>query len=466
MLKLSEIGWRRLLYGVVFTLVLSLLVTNSKNISAHSLSKSECEQQLNIVTPTDGSDATGLLLLQAQVPSYFDVSSLDFVTESGFIGSAQQSSPTTWDFEWDTSSVNDGSINIMALAHASGSSSDSSHACQSKPATTTISNDSEKSELIIEPNVTKWQGPTNFNINLDVKVLLKNGEISIDVTDSSQIDWITDIGYLSTSKNVASFSSGPVTDNGEIKITAYYGNQQVHSTVPVGVFSANEVAVYPYSSELGVGDVALNQCLTSVLGESYEESIKNGTRLEFTDLSILKQCFAPRHYVLPANLAPIDPVRVSTLDVDFRLAIHRAQQEDDAILFEGSAVPNTEVLLYIFSEPQVQIVSTDENGAWTYTLEDPLSAGGHQAFVVYSNDQSEFERSEVLNFEISQAPHTEQNPTGLSFILATNDVSSDYNFVPWVVAGLTFFIVILLFSINQRTSIHHKHAPKPEHHSR
>jgi hypothetical protein len=48
------------------------------------------------------------------------------------------------------------------------------------------------------------------------------------------------------------------------------------------------------------------------------------------------------------------------------------------LAFSGSALPNSFVTLFIFSEPIVVTVKADESGAWTYTLDKELPDGTHQ----------------------------------------------------------------------------------------
>ena len=50
------------------------------------------------------------------------------------------------------------------------------------------------------------------------------------------------------------------------------------------------------------------------------------------------------------------------------------------IKLSGKALPNSFVTIFIYSEPIVVTVKTDESGAWTYTLDKELSDGTHEVY--------------------------------------------------------------------------------------
>tara|TARA_B100000745_G_scaffold295009_1_gene238663 strand:- start:526 stop:2247 length:1722 start_codon:yes stop_codon:yes gene_type:complete len=51
------------------------------------------------------------------------------------------------------------------------------------------------------------------------------------------------------------------------------------------------------------------------------------------------------------------------------------------IQFKGRGLPNSIITLYIYSSPIVVNVETDENGLWTYTLDQELEDGTHNVYV-------------------------------------------------------------------------------------
>lgn len=62
------------------------------------------------------------------------------------------------------------------------------------------------------------------------------------------------------------------------------------------------------------------------------------------------------------------------------------QEEKDLIKFEGRAIPNSFVTLYIYSTPIIVTVKTDSNGDWSYELDKELEDGEHQLYVATVNN--------------------------------------------------------------------------------
>ena len=104
------------------------------------------------------------------------------------------------------------------------------------------------------------------------------------------------------------------------------------------------------------------------------------------------------------------------------------------IKFEGYGLPNSYVTLFIYSDPIIVVVKTDELGRWTYTLDQPLSNGTHTVYASLTGGEGEIEaRSEqfvfvkngnkvaraVSNQEASLASSTEKikSSTGLMVII-------------------------------------------------
>jgi hypothetical protein len=59
---------------------------------------------------------------------------------------------------------------------------------------------------------------------------------------------------------------------------------------------------------------------------------------------------------------------------------------EDVTTFQGRALPNSFVTLYIFSTPVVVTVKTDEAGNWKYTLNTELEDGSHKLYVAMVNN--------------------------------------------------------------------------------
>lgn len=53
---------------------------------------------------------------------------------------------------------------------------------------------------------------------------------------------------------------------------------------------------------------------------------------------------------------------------------------------EGKALPNTYITIYIYSDPVVLTVKTDENGNWSYVLDKGVEDGDHQVYVAVTDN--------------------------------------------------------------------------------
>ncbi len=71
---------------------------------------------------------------------------------------------------------------------------------------------------------------------------------------------------------------------------------------------------------------------------------------------------------------------------------------------------NSEIFLYIFSDPKVYTVKTDNEGKWSYTLTDALEAGEHKVYLAYSKSKNNLVASEPIKFTITE-PEPTPTPT-------------------------------------------------------
>jgi len=75
------------------------------------------------------------------------------------------------------------------------------------------------------------------------------------------------------------------------------------------------------------------------------------------------------------------------------------------IKIEGKAIPNSFVVLYIYSQkPTVVTVKTDENGNWTYMLDKTLKDGRHEVYAAVTNNSGRIvAKSRPFSFFVKQA---------------------------------------------------------------
>lgn len=99
-------------------------------------------------------------------------------------------------------------------------------------------------------------------------------------------------------------------------------------------------------------------------------------------------------------------------------------QDKEPIVLSGTTVPNGEVKLYIFSDPQEATVTADETGAWTYTIEN-IEPGDHRVEVEVTDPETgeTSERKEVLAFAVAQADESSDEEEALLADLVTKENS-------------------------------------------
>lgn len=116
--------------------------------------------------------------------------------------------------------------------------------------------------------------------------------------------------------------------------------------------------------------------------------------------------------------ASIAPSRTGTTSPQQSAAAGTPQ----GIRFSGRALPNSFVTLYVFSDPIVVTVKTDQNGLWTYVLNKPLPDGSHELYVATVDDQGKIlAKSPAVPFvktaeALSYSPLFVQEPSSPSFL--------------------------------------------------
>ncbi|MBP9691228.1 hypothetical protein KBD81_04070 [Candidatus Woesebacteria bacterium] len=78
------------------------------------------------------------------------------------------------------------------------------------------------------------------------------------------------------------------------------------------------------------------------------------------------------------------------------------EERSSAIEFTGTAEPYQVITILIYSNPIVVTVRADVNGVWTYSLDEPLEPGNHEAYVVVPQEDGTQVRSELSGFFVPQ----------------------------------------------------------------
>jgi hypothetical protein len=389
---------------------------------------------------------------------------VQFLLDGNTVGSATGASNngTEWSYPIPASQLQLGQHALQARAYYS----DSTNCITPNPqymnlnvtSTTTTSYDFK---ILVDPGA--WDLPTYSDKQFTAKAgLFANGTLQQDVTAMTRFDWMPSLGYNKPDSNSNDannlFNSGPTTGSGQIQVVGTYAGPNQNYTasfnIKINVFSPSTTttttsnntsttttaeATSNTQSEptftnpdgsplppitnpvefLKQNNTALHDCIAKAVGEDELQKLEESKqRPSFGIITKAQDCLKEQNYVVPAYIAPVDPIKIKELPVNKKLVVKKIETafgDSKGIVLTGHGLPNKTVLIYVFSEPLVLSAKTDKDGNWSYTLENPLEPGNHEAYVAVEGDNAQPVRSGGFAFSVAAAPKTADNPLGLSF---------------------------------------------------
>jgi hypothetical protein len=162
----------------------------------------------------------------------------------------------------------------------------------------------------------------------------------------------------------------------------------------------------------------IKSCLQAAVGNERFELLSSA-KIEPTDSEKTKAnaCFEKLNKA-QKNFLPPPAEKLGFADIDTKSVnlanVSQFKNEDKKVIggslkFSGKGIPNTNVYIYIFSEPLVVTTSTDENGDWVYELKEPLKGEKHIAYAAVKNSSGKLVRSGVFDFTVVAAESDLQN---------------------------------------------------------
>jgi hypothetical protein len=269
------------------------------------------------------------------------------------------------------------------------------------------------------------------------------------------------------------FSAGPSAGTSTITVLAQYAGITRQLDIPVKILAQTTSATTTSGSGTGTSggaastapssaptalesDAPVKQCVVSKIGDARYNLITSGKeRPNSADFEAFALCFAIRNYVIPSSWAPVEAkketIQNKPASSDIKVAAvanttdTKGGTKKQALKFNGKAKPDTKVLLYIFSEPLVVATSADKNGDWSYSLEDPLAPGKHEAYALVNKGDGSYERSSVFSFAVAKAEAASSNPNGLSLKLERNQPTAQKasSSTKLYIAGVAILVVIV-----------------------
>lgn len=423
-----------------------------------------------------------------------------FVDGVGVLGRGVQNTanPNYWSMIWDTATLPNVSHTFSADVYYTDNT-----ACTTNPTPIyTFNNPTIRPIAAQVLPVASWTGPTNNN--MDFEIAAHVGLNTIDLRQYMIFEWSTTLGsitpLLAPTEYKGHFFSGPVAGTGQVNVLVKYGGAPpVPVNIPVAVVSpivtttTTTPTTSPTSTPTGtssptpttqtttqapptnptlttkllVSDPTIRQCLITNIGEArvvaIETELSRPTAAEFDKYQI---CFAKRSFVVASTLAPVAPTAIKQLKESGDVLIHGAENtketvqgtEKEKLVFKGKGAPNSTVLIYVFSEPLVLATTTDSSGEWTYTLEDPMAPGSHEAYALVNKGDGTYQRSSPFGFLIGKAEASASNPQGYGLGLQIQPTANANNrsaniFISGIIFIVVFSMTLVIFYLVTRARI-------------
>lgn len=459
-----------------------------------------------------GATLTGITPVHlgiATTTTSFTINKVIYKVDGRIIGQARPSTGGTnsWSMQWATQLTSPGPHQISALVMYNLTAS-----CQTPMININILPATITGTFGINVNPPSWSGSTNQTVDF---MVTPNSNVPLPQTELAQYvvyEWNTNIGTLGITHGAARFNSGGTAGSGRVYVKAMYGGQesiremavQIQSqNTPVGTSpppttntettSPTTSATLPSGSPEGTIATAPTAPLTqeqkvaliatqinsqpeilscaqlNLTPARVEELRTSGRRLDRLEFERTKGCFSQLNFVVPSPYAPVAPDEIRT-DTLKRTDIARinnattetpvAQDQAKTLRFQGQATANSDVLIYVFSEPLVLYAKADDKGNWVYDLVDPLEPGNHEAYAVVEDSDGTYKKSSAFSFLIQTAQASGENPNGYSLsvesVASLNPPASKERLSMYIIAsGVVVFIVLIIGTVILLRTLHH-----------
>lgn len=443
----------------------------------------------NITSGAVLSGVTPVNLGMPTVNTSFTINRVIYRLDGRIIGQARQTTTGTnsWSMMWATQLADPGPHSLNAFITYNLTA-----VCQTAPIGINVSPATVTSVLGLDVNPPSWSGSTNQTVDF---MATPNANVPIPQTELAQYvvyEWNTNIGTLALTHSAARFNSGGTAGTGRVYVKAMYGGkeairempvqiqsqnepvgttpppsttstttttatttQNTTSTTPTGTTTTESAPVAPLTAEQKIALISTQltaqpeilSCANLNLTSARMDELRlSGRRLDRQEFERIRGCFSQLNYVVPSPYAPVAPdeIRTDTVKPTQVARINNATTEEPAtpdkpktLRFQGQAKPDSDVLVYVFSEPLVLYAKADGDGNWVYDLVDPLEPGSHEAYAVVEDADGTYKKSSAFSFLIQTAQASADNPNGYS--LSVENVASLNP--PASERGLSFYII-------------------------
>lgn len=225
--------------------------------------------------------------------------------------------------------------------------------------------------------------------------------------EESRVNYVTDSQFIPKTvddclKSVLKGDLYNQIKSGKTEVPLEY-RKKVDRCFGVNPYPFKEGSSYKVPSEV-------EGCLRDAVGEERFNQIKQeGSEPTRGEKEKAEACFARINKIQKKFLPPAaeevpflesDPNTIDFAEFNQDKKEVRGQTFGGKVVFKGKGPANSQVTIYIYSEPIVVATKTNENGEWVYELNKPLKGEKHVAYATVRKTSGEIVRSSVFNFEV------------------------------------------------------------------
>ena len=184
-------------------------------------------------------------------------------------------------------------------------------------------------------------------------------------------------------------------------------------------------------------------CLEKAVGTQRYQEIQQGENPTSEERKASQSCFSEleetQREILPTpvELMPFVPQAQSRENASVAAVSIQDRETKNTLTLSGTAVPNSIVDIYIFSDPIVVSTTADANGNWSYELYYHLPEGNHKAYTIVDHPDQGKIKSELVAFDVVYA-QTFEDDVAISNLISVTPVSQNAS---KVYVGLALIIV-------------------------
>ncbi len=460
----------------------------------------------NTTGTISGGPLSGVATLQAQSTTTA-ATGLSFMLTSPAqqsIGEATQSG-SNWTTSWDTRNQPNGSYQLIAIAHYGTNTNLDCASAVAPVVVNNTSTQPATLYASISPNT--WEGRFGTSAPFSVDALYVDQYGRQTHVTPANVNWHSTLGTAAPNGGSSTvFTAGTAVGSATLLADVTYGGLVAHSTAqikvtaptttatgtsgstavpsptpkpatttstasgttaspspsptPVSAADATRLAAMPTifrpatpTNADPVVNIPTLSCLEKAIGTLRFSEISSGTsQPTAAERKLAAQCFSGAEPI-PAILAPVAPSHLTELDsttnvvtlssIKNQTTTSKDGKKVNGLLISGTGAPNTNVFIYVFSDPLVLRAETDSKGAWSYVLENPLKTGNHEVYAVAEKDAGNFVRTSAVPISVAAAT----NGTDGSLVIQKGWSTAQIGFIAGasvlVIAAIGIFFSIL-----------------------